>query len=1541
MKLYLVDDYKIFTYLLPNKVEDAFLINYVHYSGEEETITFMADNNNWVIESTPDITFFKDINKIDKEIVQNDSIYSIQFSDLTDKVFLYCVDEHQTFFDYDLSTRMELTIGRSGPCEILYDNVNVGSPELKIYKQNNLWVLEDNGFEPTRVYVNNYRVRKTILNMGDVIFTNGLKIIWMDTFIRFNNFSGKVMTNLTQYQSYSDGTEEINKYTPVKDTEKSVVLYNDNQVFFHTPRLKEAIEEKEIFIERPPQIVEGDKMPAILSVGSTAVMGFSSLFTGMVTVSRVTSGKVALVDASAEIVLCVTMVLGTMVLPIIISNYSKRLTNKREAHRKKTYRDYLDKVRNEVNEEIQKETKILFDNYFNQDQLKEFITNNSNKLWSREISDSDFLNVRLGIGNQKAAIKLSTNKLAYDIDKDVLNTEAQELSEQKWILEQVPITISLTKNNVLPFIISYDYTYKKQFIDFLLLQFISYYSGNDLKIVVFTTEDNSNQWKFLKYLPHCHNETRKFRFYSENEDEAKQLSNYLEKIYQSRWDFMNQKNGDEDGEKFEDKQKSGENNLDEAYKNFDQYYLIITDNYVASKRLGIFQKILNHPYNAGFSMMMIEPTMQNVPSKCDNIVQISNEACGIINKNINENDEQNSFKPDLLYDDIKNYANVIANIPLAIESTAGKLPKSFAFLEMYKVGKIEQLNILNRWAKNDPTNSIAAPIGVHEDGKIFELDLHEKASGPHGLIAGSTGSGKSEFIITFILSMAVNYHPYEVQFVLIDYKGGGLAGAFENKESGIKLPHLAGTITNLDVSEMNRTLVSINSELKRRQRMFNEARDSLNESTIDIYKYQKYYREGKVKEPMSHLFIISDEFAELKSQQPDFMEALVSTARIGRSLGVHLILATQKPAGVVDDQIWSNSRFKVCLKVATAEDSRELLRRPEAAEIKETGRFYLQVGFNESFELGQSAWAGAKYNPTDHIIKNIDDSIDLVNNVGEVINSINDIKEESQENHGEQLTNIVQTLYNIAKREKIDCRSMWLPSLPATLYISNLLKKYNYKAEKYNICPLVGEYDDPEKQFQGQFSIDLSNGGNLLIYGLAGSGKENLIMTILYSIFLYHTSDEVNTYILDFGAEIIKNLKDMPQVGDVALIDDNDKIKSLIVMLEREQIRRKELFSEYGGSYNDYIKNSGKKLPTILVVLNGWDAFAESYSDYVDIIAHILRESSKYGIIFITSIVASNSMIGITQQYFTNKITLQMSDSFDYKYILDARDGLIPKKEYSRGLCVIDDCAYEFQGAYIYYKDKINDAIKSAAETLSKSQKKAPKIPVIPSVVTADTIAPYITNLSSVPMGINIKDANVFSLDLMKNKITQIIGNYIINEKNFLNELVKVLSLVQESKLRIIDFAGAIDDPSEIDDYMGDEFTKSIKSITIKEKEETKNIIYLIIGIGRIYDKVLDEGIEYLFKIFDNVDAYKKSSFIIIDNYSAFRKTMDEEWYKKQVNKNVGVWVGTDIESQVAISYDKLTKGEINEDFNGIVYCSTDNENVVLRGIGTIPQEDD
>lgn len=1538
MKLYLVDAYRIYTYSLPNKIEDAFNIHYVHYSGKEETITFMAEENQWVIQSTSEVQFRNTGELINKEVLQNNSTYTIQFSDLTDVISLYCFDTHQEFYDFNVGVNeTQLSLGRAGNFSLLYDNPNIANPEFMISKQNNAWLLEDSGLEQTRIYVNNKRVRKCFLNLGDVIFTNGLKIIWMETFIKFNNPNGKIKTALSSLEKfYNNETIEENTYTPVKDTERLITLYNDDQVFFHTPRMKETIVGKDIDIERPPQVIEVDDTPAIFSIGTTAVMGVSSMLTGIFAITKVTSGKGSWGDVASEIILCITMLIGSIILPLVIENYNKRRYKKKEQLRKSTYREYLASIKQEIKTEIEQEQKVLLDNYLGVEQLKKMVSTKSNKIWNREITDNDFLMIRLGIGNQNAAIHLTFPKMAYDMDKDVLNMEAEEISNESLILNNVPITISLVDNPILPMVIANNYVKRKQFLNFLLLQLISYYSGNDLKIVVFTSQDNSSQWSFLKYLPHCANETRKFRFYAETDEEAKQVSNYLEKVFQTRWNKVNNTGGESD----EGSESFSAGNEKVAYKFFDTYYLIITDDFVSAKRCGIIQKLLNNSTNIGFSLITIEPTMQNVPSKCNNIVAINESgAAGIVNKTLNENGNNNAFVPDVIEDDIKPYANIIGNIPLSTESTAGKLPKSISFLDMYKVGKIEQLNILNRWTKNDPTISIATPIGVHEDGKLFEIDLHEKYHGPHGLIAGSTGSGKSEFIITFILSMAINYHPYEVQFVLIDYKGGGLAGAFENKETGIRLPHLAGTITNLDVSEMNRTLVSINSELKRRQRMFNEARDALNESTVDIYKYQRFYREGKVKEPMSHLFIISDEFAELKSQQPDFMDALVSTARIGRSLGVHLILATQKPSGVVDDQIWSNSRFKICLKVATAEDSRELLRRSEAAEIKETGRFYLQVGFNELFELGQSAWTGAKYNPTDHIIKNIDDDIEIIDDVGTIIRSINDSKVESQENHGEQLTNIVLALHNLALREKIQSQTMWLPALPAEIYISNLIQKYQYQAKEFYIKPIVGEYDDPERQYQGEFDIDFTKKGNLLIYGLVGSGKENLVMTILYSICMYHTSEEVNIYLLDFGAEILKIFKDMPQVGDIALIDDNDKIKSILLMVEREQIRRKELFSEFGGSYVDYIQNSGQKMPMIFIVLNGWETFAETYGSYTDIIAHLLRECTKYGIVFITTMVTTNGMLNAVQQNFNNKIALQLSDNFDYKFLLNARDGLVPKKEFSRGLAIINEETYEFQGAYIYVKDQINDIIRQTTEKLSAVQKKAPPIPVIPATVTADTLTPYIADLKAVPLGVDIRDAHIFTFDFIQNKITQVIGNYIITDKKFLDDFLKVLNLLQDTKLKIIDFADAVDDQSEFEDYSNQDFTDTINRIIENEKTETKQMIYVLIGIGRVYDKVLDEGIETLFKILNNADSFKKSSFIIADNYSIYRKIMKEEWYQK-VNTQVGVWVGADIESQTAITMPNLSKSDANEEFNGIIYASNGTEYSVLKGIGSRPEEE-
>ena len=421
--------------------------------------------------------------------------------------------------------------------------------------------------------------------------------------------------------------------------------------------------------------------------------------------------------------------------------------------------------------------------------------------------------------------------------------------------------------------------------------------------------------------------------------------------------------------------------------------------------------------------------------------------------------------------DMYTVAQGLANVPIHVEKEKFELPVSLSFLELYNIGRVEQLNSPVRWGKNDPSISLSVPIGIDQNDEIFRMDIHERAYGPHGLIAGTTGSGKSEWIIAYILSLAVNFSPDEVQFVLIDYKGGGLAKSFENTELGVRLPHLAGTITNLDKSEIFRSIAAIESELRRRQAIFNTAREKLKEGSMDIYKYQQYYRKGLVDEPMSHMLIICDEFAELKQQEPDFMEQLISTSRIGRSLGVHLILATQKPSGVVNDQIWSNSKFKVCLKVQDRGDSNEILKKPDAAYIKQTGTFYLQVGNNDYFNLGQAAWAGAKYYPSDVVKRNVDNSIKCIDDIGRVIGVFKET-EEVRESQGEELLNIVSYISKVSEQMDLKCRQMWLKNIPPKVLLSSIKKKYQVKlSPKYTYNTIIGEYDEPRRQEQGPLMV--------------------------------------------------------------------------------------------------------------------------------------------------------------------------------------------------------------------------------------------------------------------------------------------------------------------------------------------------------------------------------------------------------------------------------------------------------------------------------------
>lgn len=277
------------------------------------------------------------------------------------------------------------------------------------------------------------------------------------------------------------------------------------------------------------------------------------------------------------------------------------------------------------------------------------------------------------------------------------------------------------------------------------------------------------------------------------------------------------------------------------------------------------------------------------------------------------------------------------------------------FLSLFQCSSAKTLPILEQWEKRKE-HTLAALIGWEDNGEPIVLDAHERADGPHGIMAGTTGSGKSELLLTYILSLSVSYPPDQVGFFLIDYKGGAMAKALD------ALPHIRGVMTNLQQASLQRVRISLSQELTFRQQLFQQMMELHALSTMSLEQYERCRRQ---EDPvLGHLFIIVDEFAQLRQEQGAFLTDLQRIARIGRSLGMHLLLCTQKPGGVIDDQIWSNSRFHLCLRVQDAGDSRDMLHRNDALKLRRSGEFLLQVGDDERFVHGYGAYANADYCPT-------------------------------------------------------------------------------------------------------------------------------------------------------------------------------------------------------------------------------------------------------------------------------------------------------------------------------------------------------------------------------------------------------------------------------------------------------------------------------------------------------------------------------------------------------------------------------------------------
>ena len=1528
MRVSVIRANKITNIMLPNNIEGSYWISDIDKNGiKRNLISIEANGNSWRLCSNNDVYCVENEKYIPFVELRNNKFYLVKKDTDNTEFLIFCSELATSYTYYDITEQIEkgIYIGKNENNFITYSLLDDLSCVIK--SENNLVKVIDNNSK-YGIYKNNVRVfENDEIKSGDVLFLLGLKLV----LIILTNQNSQKHFYLGINQSISGASvksfgigslpEISNTNYDEVDVDVEYPLYDESEYFHKIPRFLNRIKALELKVDAPPAKAEDNSNSLLLTIGPMLTMSMTSLVTGYTALNSVLNGDSTWSRAMPSLVICGAMFASVFIWPFFSKKYEKKMRKRNEKKRQEKYGQYIEGKRQIIIEAKREQSAILKNNYPDLKECLNIIYNRLTVLWQRKIEDHDFLEVNLGIGTFPMKIDIKYPEDHFSMVEDNLKDMVMKLGKEPKELRDVPIVFSLLNNYISALIgnkeIISEYARK------LLVQILTHHSYDELKIVVLTDEDNEYRWKFLKKVSHNFTDDKNLRFFATNSDEYKEVCYYLDKVYESR--------------------KENTGSSEPKIENFKTIYLVLTDSFKKIKNYDIISKILENKTNYGFSFFILDEKITNLPDQCSSFIKLERE----FGELIDNNDISSTIK--FTYDnvtkvDYEAVSSKLACIPIEFKNSEdGQLPNKVGFLELYDVGKVEQLNSLVRWENSNPMLNLSAPVGLGKSGEIISIDLHEKYHGPHGLIAGMTGSGKSEFIITYILSMALNYHPYEVQFILIDYKGGGLAGAFENSSIGLKLPHLVGTITNLDTNEINRSLASIESELKRRQALFNKAREISGESTIDIYKYQKMYRNKVVSEPVSHLFIISDEFAELKNQQPEFMEQLISTARIGRSLGVHLILATQKPSGVVDPQIWSNTRFRVCMRVQDKSDSNEVIKCNDAAYLKQTGRFYFQVGFNEVFVLGQAAWAGGKYVPKEKVNKTLDTSIDFINNVGYSIKNIETKvkKEVSSIDVGEELINIVKYLSNLAEVQNIHTNPLWLDKISDFIKVENLAEKYKYKKEDYIINPIVGEYDVPSMQEQRLLTLPFSKEGNAVIYGASGSGKENFITTLLYSSLLYYNPEEVNFYIIDFGSEALKMFNNCPIVGDVLGPDDEEKIENLFKMLTATIEERKRLFADYNGDYGTYCKKSNTKVPNIIVIINNYESYQETYSKFDETLIVLSRECNRYGIYFLVAINTPNGMRFKLKQNFSLTYVLQQNSDDDYTTILGNVYKTYPAKIFGRGI-IKTDTVYEFQTAFATERDKTSQYIREQnVKFLQKYNVKAKNIPILPQVVGYYEIESDFGKSKELIIGINKETLKIHKFNFAKNYITIVSSLDLFDSNNFINCLINQIIVVNNKRLIVIN----AEDYEINNKYKGlykyvdnkfDEALESLYNFTKEQKDKyiemnydktifkDKNPIYcIIIGIDNFKNRLKSENKNKLGEIFNNAKDLGIINYIVVDSIDKIKKVELEPWYKNCVHNNSGIWFGNGINDQFSIKINQKIeemKKDVPIEFCFVIY---------------------
>lgn len=843
-------------------------------------------------------------------------------------------------------------------------------------------------------------------------------------------------------------------------------------------------------------------------------------------------------------------------------------------------------------------------------ELVERAEQHSAALWERRSGDDDFLSLRLGLADMPSRLRLQP------VDGEADTAESQRVAAvlARYAMDpDSPVDADLRGLGALG--VCGEDGAAQALLRAMVIQAATLTSPRDLAIVALVPPATAPAWDWVKWLPHTLPLVAGVpgaRTVAANDADVRTVLGLVDDLITTR-------------------RLAAERNPGGATNG--PAVLLVIPGPIDVPRPAL-SRVLSDGPGAGVFALIGAPRAELLPGECRAIVRADEDPAAATVTVTATGDVVGPLLCDRI-GTTKATSAARALAPLRDVSAAaatGELPRQVLLLDLLGMPEPRPDAVLARWSRARRGGDLGAPVGMSAAGPAH-LDL--RRDGPHGLTAGTTGSGKSEFLQSLVASLAASHPANELTFILVDYKGGAaFAGC-------VGLPHTVGFFTDLDAHLAQRALVSLNAELRRREHILAAA------GAKDLIDLERRFP----AQAPANLLIVFDEFAFLKKEVPEFVAGVIDIAQRGRSLGVHLMLATQRPSGVVDDNIRANTNLRIALRIADESDSNDVIDRPDAARIPKSlpGRAFVRIG--RDVTAVQTAYASARsaHGPTraPTVVRQFRFEPGIAGadrsggGPGDDVSSPTDLQR------------LVEAIRQAHRQGGIPDQPLpWLDPLPDNCTLATLAGRGGPGAAG-ELAAAVGIVDLPDQQAQHAQLVDLTNDGHLLVYGAAGSGKTTALRTVTAALAGRLGPDDLVVYALDFAGGGLRSLSALPQCAAVVTPDETERVDRLFAVLDRAVAeRRAALATASAASLVEY-RNAGGRLPYLVLLLDGYAAFHQTYlnidhGELVERLARLAAEGRALGIYLVLTADRRNAIPSTLSGVVSSRLVLRMAESDEY-----------------------------------------------------------------------------------------------------------------------------------------------------------------------------------------------------------------------------------------------------------------------------------------------------